>query len=213
MKLLAWSKKFTLWSPVADLSAGAGWGGCLGSSITDNATRGQTWGAVSKTHSAMNYGTWLNGMSWVKLLWWQNDFKCRLPSCSKGFCTSGVWAVIHTHTLQGHLSTCCLVGEYSLQSFLSGGLAVSCARDSWGKSSKCCLRFSNDRQIAISINPLSVFSKELFDKGVCRTGNTWQDSAPTQIPALKMKKTETLSIIIPVTGADSLPWKAISPLG
>lgn len=109
--------------------------------------------------------------------------------------------------------SCCLVWEYSLQSFLSGVLAASCVRDVWGKSSKCCLRFSNDRQIVISINPLSVFSKELFDNGVCRTGNTWQDSSPTQIPTLKMKKTETLSIIIPGTGADSLPWKAISPPG
>lgn len=158
-------------------------------------------GTVSETHSGMNYSTWLNGMSWVNLLWWQNDFFLLQKACA--------------HLVRQLRSTpipcraicppCCLVWEYSLQRFLSGILAVSCGRDSWGKSSKCCLRFSNDRQIAISINPLSVFSKELFDKGVCRTGNTWQDSAPIQIPTLKMKKTETLSIIIPGTGADSLP--------
>lgn len=168
-------------------------------------------GTVSKTHSGMNYSTWLNGMNWGNLLWWQNDFKCMPSSCSK---THLVCRLQSTPTpCRAIHPPCSLVWEYSLQGFLSGVLAVSWARDSWEKSSKCCLRFSNDRQIAISINPLSVFSKELFDKGVCRTGNTWQDSAPPQIPTLKIKKTETLSIIIPSAGADSLPWKAISLLG
>lgn len=121
--------------------------------------------------------------------------------------------MICTHTLQGHLSTawCLVCCVYSLQSFLSGALTVLCIGDSWGKSSKCCLRFSNDRQIAISINPLSVFSKELFDRGVCRTGSTWQDSAPTQIPPLHIKETKTLHH--PAQHwCRQHAWEAISPL-
>lgn len=134
-------------------------------------------------------------MNWVSLLWWQNGFKCMLffllqKASSHLVCK----AVICTPPLQGHLSTawCLVCCVYSLQSFLSGALTVLCIADSWGKSSKCCLRFSNDRQIAISINPLSVFSKEHFDRGVCGTGSTWQDSAPTQIPPLQMEETKTL---------------------
>lgn len=147
---------------------------------------------VSKMHSRMNYSTWLKGMNWVNLLWWQNGFKCMPFSFSKRL--HRIWCVgydLHSYPAGSfvHLVACCV---YSPQSFLSGALAVLCIRHSWGKSSKCCLRFSNDRQLAISINPLSVFSKELFDKGVCRTGSAWQDSAPTQIPPLQMKETETL---------------------